>query len=280
MTLEVEAARAAGPQRAGSRSRPNSAHAQRSLRRMPFTTALVAGASGDVGQAITNELAQLGAKVFALGRNRQRLQQIAEEVPGRIFSLAADLTSKADIAVVRDKIAHAGQLDLLVMASGIYERSRDADGLARQFAANVQGPSMLLAALLPQLIKSRGLVVFINSSQGLRASREVGHYAATQHAMRAVADSLRDEINAKGVRVTSLFLGRTATKRQRAIFETEGRRYYPEKLIQPADVADLVASVAMLNRTTRDHRYHAAAKRQELLTGSAGQWARAASPDC
>lgn len=250
MTLEVEADRAIGPQRGGSRSRPKGANAQRNPRCMPFATALVAGASGDVGQAITSELAQRGAKVFALGRNRQRLQQIAEEVPGRIFSLAADLTSKADIVAVRDKIAQAGQLDLLVMASGIYERSRDADGLARQFAANVQGPSMLLAALLPQLIKSRGLVVFINSTQGLRASREVGHYAATQHAMRAVADSLRDEINAKGVRVTSLFLGRTATKRQRAIFEMEGRRYYPEKLIQPEDVADLVASVAMLNRTT------------------------------
>jgi len=226
-------------------------HAARGRKsRLPFAIALVTGASGDIGQAITNSFARCGASVYALGRNRRRLAENAAEQDGRVHPLAADLTSRADIMAVREKLGRAGQLDVLVIASGIYERSRDADGLTRQFAANVRGPDMLLAALLPLLVRARGLIVFINSRQGLSASRGVSHYAATQHALRALADGLREEVNEKGVRVTSVFLGRTATTRQAAIFEMEGRRYCPEKLIQPEDVAELVVNLAMLDRTT------------------------------
>jgi len=92
--------------------------------------------------------------------------------------------------------------------------------------------------------------VFINSTQGLRAAAGVGQYAATKHAMKAIADSLRDEVNAAGVRVTSVFLGRTATEMQRAIFALEGRQYQPGRLIQPADVAEIVLSLLLLPRTT------------------------------
>jgi NADP-dependent 3-hydroxy acid dehydrogenase YdfG len=107
---------------------------------------------------------------------------------------------------------------------------------------------LLLQALLPFLVISKGQVIFINSTQGLAASPGVGQFAATQHAMRALADSLRGE--ALGVRVTSLFLGRTATARQEAIFAMENRPYTPELLIQPADVATMVASLRTLPRTT------------------------------
>jgi NADP-dependent 3-hydroxy acid dehydrogenase YdfG len=216
---------------------------------MAASIALVAGASGDIGHAITAGLVRAGMTVLALGRSRQRLTQIAKEQAGKARPIVADLRSKSDVQTVRGELELIGRLDVLVLSSGIYERSRDPDSLARQFASNVQGPNMLLTAALPYLIKARGLVVFINSRQGLFASREVGHYAATQHAVRALADSLREEVNSKGVRVTSVYLGRTATTRQAAIFEMERRPYSPEKLIQPADVATLVTNLATLHRT-------------------------------
>jgi len=99
------------------------------------------------------------------------------------------------------------------------------------------------------LVISKGLVVFINSTQGLAASPGVGHYAATQHAMRALADSTRQEYNPKGIRVTSLFLGRTATARQEAIFSLEQRSYKPDTLIQPGDIAGVIVSLAELPQT-------------------------------
>jgi NADP-dependent 3-hydroxy acid dehydrogenase YdfG len=212
--------------------------------------ALVAGGSSDIGRAIVFGLVRHDASVFALGRDPGRLKQVAGEHGGRVQSIVADLTCKSNIIAVRDQVVRGGRLDILVLASGMYDRSSDLDALERQFAANVRGPYALLRALLPLLIGSKGLVVFINSRQGLSASRGVGHFAATQHAMRALADSLREELNPEGVRITSIFLGRTATARQAAIFEMEQRPYVPETLIQPRDVADLVVALAMLPTTS------------------------------
>lgn len=210
--------------------------------------ALVTGASGDIGHAVGDALAGHGLHVVAVARRFDRLADLASRRP-QVQPIAADLTIAADRAAVADAANGLGRLDLLVLGSGIYRRSDDPTELERQFAANVHGPYALLQAVLPLLIASQGQVVFINSTQGLAASPGVGQFAATQHAMRALADSLRDEVNPHGVRVASVFLGRTATTRQAAIFAREGRAYAPERLLQPADVAGIVLTLFTLPPT-------------------------------
>jgi NAD(P)-dependent dehydrogenase (short-subunit alcohol dehydrogenase family) len=216
------------------------------------TVALVTGASGDIGRAIAFELLGTGAEVFMLGRSTARLVQPPppEDFRENCRFIVADLTDNDAAGRVAADMSPRGRLDVLVLSSGIYERSREPAVFARQIAANLVGPYALLQQLLPLLIEAKGQVVFINSTQGLRAVAGVGQFAATQHAMKAVADSLREEVNASGVRVMSLFLGRTATERQRAIFAAEGRAYPPERLIQPADVAEIVLSLLRLPRTS------------------------------
>jgi NAD(P)-dependent dehydrogenase (short-subunit alcohol dehydrogenase family) len=214
--------------------------------------ALVTGASGGIGRAIAFDLLGAGAEVLMLGRNMARLVQPLPpaDVQGRCHFIAADLTDNAAAERVAVEISPKGRLDILVLSSGIYERSREPAVFARQIAANLVGPYALIQRLLPLLIEAKGQVVFINSTQGLKATAEVSQYAATKHGLKAVADSLRDEVNASGVRVMSIFLGRTATELQRAIFTTEGRPYPPERLIQPADVAELVLALLQLPRTS------------------------------
>ena len=214
--------------------------------------ALVAGASGDIGRAISVELLDAGAEVFMLGRSMARLVQVPrpEHVRQKCHFVAADLTQGDAITRVKAEIGSRGRLDVLVLSSGTYERSHEPMVFARQITANLIGPYALLQQLLPMLIEAQGQVVFVNSSQALRATAGIGQYAATKHAMKAVADSLRDEVNANGVRVMSLFLGRTASERQRGIFAAEGRPYSPERLIQPADVAGLVLFLLRLPRTS------------------------------
>jgi NADP-dependent 3-hydroxy acid dehydrogenase YdfG len=214
--------------------------------------ALVAGASGEIGRAIAFNLLQADAEVFMLSRSRARLVQSLPpvNVRERCHYVEADLTKSDAVERIGAEMSKSDRLDILVLSSGIYERSREPEALARQIAANLLGPYSLVQRLLPLLIKAQGQVVFINSTQGLKAAAGIGQFAATQHAMKAIADSLRDEINGKGVRVTSIFLGRTATERQRAIFGAEGRSYRPELLIQPADVAGIVLSLLQLPRTS------------------------------
>ena len=103
--------------------------------------------------------------------------------------------------------------------------------------------------MFPLLRSSRGQIVFINSSVGLTTRPGVGQFSATQHALKAFADTLRAEVNAAGVRVLSVYPGRTATPRQEAIHRAEGRAYFPERLLQPEDVAVVVINALALNRT-------------------------------
>jgi NADP-dependent 3-hydroxy acid dehydrogenase YdfG len=83
----------------------------------------------------------------------------------------------------------------------------------------------------------------------LTARPDVGQYAASKHALRAVADSLRDEVNPSCIRVQSVYLGRTATPMQAAIHAAEGKPYQPELLIQPEDVASTIIHAVGLPRT-------------------------------
>jgi hypothetical protein len=83
----------------------------------------------------------------------------------------------------------------------------------------------------------------------LRATAGLGQYAATQDAMKAIADpTTRSQCG--WCRGHGAFLGRTASERQRAIFAAKGRPYPPDRLIQPPDVAGLVRLLLLLPRTT------------------------------
>jgi NAD(P)-dependent dehydrogenase (short-subunit alcohol dehydrogenase family) len=129
------------------------------------------------------------------------------------------------------------------------ERSRIAD-LDLQYAINVRAPYAVTQRLLPLLAAARGQIVFINSSVGLTAKRsDVGQYAATKHALKAITDSLREEVNPKGIRILAVYLGRTATPMQESICRKEGRVYHPETLLQPEDVASVVLQALMLPPT-------------------------------
>src|SRR5262249_8307328 len=147
---------------------------------------------------------------FMLSRSKARLVQSLPptNVREKCHYVEADLTDSHALERINTEMSTTGRLDVLVLCSWTYERSREPESLARQVAANLLAPYSLIQRLLPLLIKAQGQVVFVNSTQGLKAAAGIGPYAATKHAMKAIADSLRDEINSNGVRVTSIFLGR------------------------------------------------------------------------
>ncbi|MFL6143609.1 MAG: SDR family oxidoreductase [Labedaea sp.] len=227
-------------------------------RRLAGRVALVTGASGDLGRAIALALGAEGARMCVVGRDEGRLARTTDELRGKdvdVLAVAADLTDSARTDGLAGRIeGELGGLDILVHCAGIYARGAHedstVDGMDEQYRANVRAPYQLTKAVLPMLTARRGDVFFVNSTQGTAAAGGLGQFAATQHAMRAVADSLRAEVNPSGVRVTTLHLGRTATSRQQGIFAAEGRPYPPDQLIAPRDVADLVvAAVTLPNRT-------------------------------
>jgi NADP-dependent 3-hydroxy acid dehydrogenase YdfG len=117
------------------------------------------------------------------------------------------------------------------------------------YRANLHAPYLLSQLLIPSLAGARGHVIFINSTSGLRVPVKLAGFSSSQHSLRVLADSLRDEVNAKGVRVTSIYLGRTATRRIAKVFSAESRAFDPALLLQPDDVAESVLYALAMPRT-------------------------------
>ena len=180
------------------------------------------------------------------------LERLASEIGvERSIVLVADLTSDRELRSVASEILRRqGRVDMLVHSNGIHLsaplESAPVEDFDRLWLANVRAPFLLTQELLPALRKSSGQIVFVNSSVGLAAGAGVGQFSATQFALRAVADTLRAEVNDQGIRVLTVYPGRTASERQEQIFQSEGRTYEPARLLQPADIATtLVASLAL-----------------------------------
>jgi NADP-dependent 3-hydroxy acid dehydrogenase YdfG len=222
--------------------------------------AIVTGASGGIGKAIALELATQGATLGVVGRHRHTLAPfLASFGSTRIFE--ADFAEKHAVEQLADTIARQlRRVDILVHSAGAYGsggfRDASVDQLDLLYNVNVRAPYVLTKLLLPLLAAHCGQIVFLNSTQGLSAAANVGQYAATQHALKAIADSLRQEVNPDGVRVLSVFLGRTASPLMRRIFESENRPYHPELLLQPEDVAAAVVNALALPRTAELTNIH------------------------
>ena len=102
---------------------------------------------------------------------------------------------------------------------------------------NLTSAALLTRAALPALRVTGGTVVFVNSGQGLNASPGWSAYAVSKFGLRAFADALRAEEAEHGVRVTTVFPGRTATPMQEKVHEQEGKEYDAADWSAPETVA-------------------------------------------
>jgi NADP-dependent 3-hydroxy acid dehydrogenase YdfG len=217
---------------------------------------VVTGASSGIGRAIVVALAAAGATVWAVARRIDELRETAALAcgAGRIEVYSADLSVDAHVGSLASDLGRsAAGVDVLVHSAGAYlrdpVRAAPIADLDEQYRINLRTPYLLTQALLPALRARAGQIVFINSTVVFSAAESVSQFAATQHALRSFADSLRQEVNSDGIRVASVYPGRTATDRQARIHALEGKPYAPERLLQPGDVADVVLKILTVPAT-------------------------------
>lgn len=218
--------------------------------------AVITGASSGIGRAIALALAAECASLCLIGRRLPALQRVAEEArpDGSCRCYQADLAQPAEVdrlgaALQRD----CPQVDILIHNAGEISlgdaAEQSAEDFDRQYRVNVRAPFVLTQHLLPKLKASHGEIVFVNSTAALKSGPKASQYAATKASLRAFADGLRDEVNGDGVRVLSVFVGRTATPMQAAVHQFEGKQYRPDMLMQPEDVASVIVSSLALPRS-------------------------------
>jgi NADP-dependent 3-hydroxy acid dehydrogenase YdfG len=220
--------------------------------------AVVTGAGSGIGKAVALSLAEQGATVCLVERRREALETVALSsdgaIPCQLFPYQIDLTQDEDISrLVTQLRAEFRYIDILIHSAGVFARGPVARAsvadFENQYRTNVLAPYALTQALLPMLPPQRGQIVFVNSTAALVAQAKLSQYAATKHALKAIADSLRQEVNQDRIRVLSVYLGRTATPMQAKVHAMENKTYCPENLMQPEDVAAVITNALSLPRT-------------------------------
>lgn len=216
-----------------------------------MATHLITGAGSGIGAALARRLAERGDELWLLARDAGRARELAAAFPGA-RTLVGDLAEPERLSWALSHQELPERLDSLQHVAGIVELGPVGDTTPRTWnqtlAANLVSPAELTRLLLPQLRLARGHVVFVNSGAGLNAHAEWGAYAASKHGLKALADALRQEEHGNGVRVTTVYPGRTATPMQAKVHSQEGKEYDPSRWIAPESVATAVLTAIDLPR--------------------------------
>ncbi|MFF0297144.1 SDR family oxidoreductase [Kitasatospora sp. NPDC004615] len=212
---------------------------------------LITGAGSGIGSAVADKLTARGEEVWLLARDARRAAQLRERYP-EARTLVGDLDDPAKLSWAFGHQALPVELDSLLHIAGVVELGTIGEtpvkAWQQQLNVNTVAPAEITRLLLPSLRLARGHVVFVNSGAGLRADPTWGSYAASKFAVRAVADALRQEEHANGVRVTTVYPGRTATAMQVKVHQQEGKEYDPSKWIAPESVATAILAALDLPR--------------------------------
>lgn len=212
---------------------------------------LITGAGSGIGAVLADLLAERGDDLWLLARDARRAAELRERFPGA-KTLVGDLADPAKLSWAFGHQALPVELDSLLHVAGVVELGQVGElpvkAWQQTLNVNLVAPAELTRLLLPSLRLTRGHVVFVNSGAGLNAHAEWSAYAASKHGLKALADSLRLEESSHGVRVTSVYPGRTATPMQVKVHQQEGKAYDADRWIAPGSVAKAVVAALDASR--------------------------------
>jgi NAD(P)-dependent dehydrogenase (short-subunit alcohol dehydrogenase family) len=201
---------------------------------------LVTGGSSGLGHAIAEAFAQAGAKVAIAALEPEAVRDAAENLQKAGYDalgVHADITRQDDVdRLFQQTLSRFGRLDVLVNNAGRSMRGNIADTTPEQFRDLLELNLIALVrctrAALPHLLETKGHVVNIGSLAAKSASRWVGAYPATKHAVAAYSQQLRLELGPKGLHVLLVCPGPIVRKGLR-LYPLEGLEDIPARARQP-----------------------------------------------
>ena len=212
-------------------------------------TAVVTGASSGIGEATARLLTGEGCNVVLAARREDRLKSLAAELGEGALAAPTDVTDPAACAaLVARTVERFGSLEILVNNAGLGLYGSipegDPDDWRRMFDVNVLGVLYSTrAAVRHMLARGTGDVVFVSSLAGRRVPAPDGTvYAATKHAITALAEGLRLDVHEKGIRVINVEPGLVRTEFPENTYP-DAREYYAQKDFTPLEAKDVAAAV-------------------------------------
>lgn len=178
-------------------------------------TAIVSGASAGIGRETARLLAKEGAKVYALARRRDRLDELKKEFPELIVPIEADVREEP-----KTYLSSVGpdSIDILINNAGLALGTDEIDtcateDLRQMFEVNVFGLIALTQWVLPSMKKKkRGDIVNLGSVAGYQTYRGGSIYNATKFAVRALTEAWRKDLLGSSIRVIGIHPGMVETE--------------------------------------------------------------------
>ncbi|WP_343614703.1 SDR family NAD(P)-dependent oxidoreductase [Novosphingobium sp.] len=208
-------------------------------------TAIVTGASSGIGRAVALELARKGWRLGLVGRDAERLAQVAEAC-GRVVQTAA--MDMRDTAAFAGFVAGFGAVDLYVSNHGILDGRREGETVetgavaSDVLAINLTSAVAALHAVLPGMqARGQGQIALVSSLAGLSPLPDAPAYSASKAGLVMYGLSLREALRGTGVGVSVCCPGYVATPMQA---EHLGNRPHE---IKPEDAARRIVKQALAN---------------------------------
>ena len=216
----------------------------------------ITGASSGIGAATAEALAAEGASVVLGARRTDRLEELTSKLGARAAAVEMDVRNPDDSSrLIQTAVDRFGHIDTLIANAGIgaYGGIMDLsdDQLREMMDTNVAGTVWPIRAVVPHFLEAgTGDIVIVASVAGLRGAGDEAVYAATKFAQVGLAGALDRELREKGIRVSVIAPGGTATEFAMGAGRTPDMPGLVD-MLRPKDVASAVLTVLRQPRNIR-----------------------------
>ena len=205
-------------------------------------TAVVTGASSGIGKVYADRLAHRGYNLILVARDKDRLTALAAKLKAEAGVnaevLQADLTDKADLLKVEQRLRDDAAITLLLNNAGIGGNGplavADTDGVDKILQLNVVAVARLASAAAQAFApRKRGAIINVGSVLGLMPEMFPGVYPATKSFVQTLSQSLHIELGGSGIQVQAVLPGATRTE----IWERSGKNIddLPAEIVMDVD---------------------------------------------
>jgi NADP-dependent 3-hydroxy acid dehydrogenase YdfG len=215
-------------------------------------TALITGATSGIGRATAQELAKHGIRLILCGRRQDRLNSLQNSLSTQtdVTTLNFDVRDKTKVFNAIQSLPEPFKhIDILINNAGnahgldpIHEGN--IDDWDAMIDINVKGLLYVSKAVIPQMTERKsGHIINIGSSAGREVYPKGNVYCASKHAVAAINDGMRIDLNPFGIKVSSINPGLVETEFSKVRFKGDvlaDTVYKGYKALQPEDIAEII----------------------------------------